>query len=86
MLRQSDGAKMRRRKKISSTDLNYIFQENLKLYEEYPFLGIPIAIVPAEDGWMAVMTAKDRKRRSEWIERVESVQRELQKTYELRKS
>ena len=68
---------MRRRKKISSTDLNYIFQENLKLYEEYPFHGIPIAIIPADDGWMAVMTARDRKHRPEWIERVESIQRQL---------
>jgi hypothetical protein len=73
------------RTKISSTDLNFLFQEGLKGFEEYPFHGIPIAIVPTDRGWMAVMPARDRKHRPEWIEKIEAIEKRLQKTYALEK-
>jgi hypothetical protein len=72
------------RTKISSTDLNWIFQAKLKGFDDYPFHGIPIAIVPdPEHGWMAVMTQRDRKFRPEWVERIEVIQKQLQRSYAL---
>ena len=77
-------ANMMLRTKISSTDLNWIFQEKLKSFDDYPFHGIPIAIVPdSEHGWMAVMTQRDRKFRPQWIERIEVIQKDLQRAYVL---
>jgi len=72
------------RTKISSTDLNWIIQEKLRLFDRYPFHGIPIAIVPdPKRGWTALMTQRDRKRRPEWVHRVDGIQKALQKTYKL---
>jgi hypothetical protein len=73
------------RTRISSTDLNFEFQERLKRFEDYPFHGIPIAIVPTDRGWMAVMAARDRKHRPAWIEKIETIEKRLQKTYALEK-
>jgi hypothetical protein len=73
------------RTKISSTDLNFVFQEQLKGLEDYPVHGISIAIVPSDRGWMAVMSTKDRKNRPEWIEKIEGIEKRLQRTYALEK-
>jgi hypothetical protein len=74
-----------RRTKISSTDLNFEIQEQLKGLGNYPFQGISIAIVPTDRGWMAVMTAKDRKRWPEWFDKIKALEKRLQKTYALEK-
>jgi len=72
------------RTNISSTDLNWIFQAKLKAFDDYPTHGIPIAIIPDRDhGWTAVMTRRDRKSRPEWVERIDVIQKRLQKTYAL---
>lgn len=73
------------RTKFSSTDLNFVIQERLKRFEDYPFHGIPIAIVPTDRGWMAVMAARDRKNRPEWVERIEVIEKQLQRTHALEK-
>lgn len=72
------------RTSISCTDLNWIFQAKLKGFNDYPAHGIPIAIVPdTEHGWMALMTQRDRKFRPEWVDRIDVIQKQLQRTYKL---
>jgi len=73
------------RTKISSTDLNFLFQERLRRFEDYPLHGIPIAIVPSDHGWTAVLTPRDRKRRPEWVVRIEAIEKRLQTIYVLKK-
>ncbi|MDO8293391.1 MAG: hypothetical protein Q7T29_11095 [Gallionella sp.] len=38
------------RKKISSTNLIWLFHEKLKDFDDYPLHGISIAIVPEDKG------------------------------------
>jgi hypothetical protein len=85
MLRPFESEASMTRTRISSTDLNFVFQEQLKRFEDYPFHGIPIAIVPSDRGWRAVVPARDRKHRAEWIEKIEAIEKRLQRTYALEK-
>jgi hypothetical protein len=70
--------------KISSTDLVWIFCQELRAFDDVPPHGIPVAIVPTADaGWQALMSPSIRGRRKLWARRVEALQRRLQKAYTL---
>jgi len=70
--------------KITSTDLVWLFHEELQRYNGFPLHGISIAIVPtANNGWAALTPSNVRKRRPVWVSRVEAIQKRLQKTYAL---
>ena len=70
--------------KVSSTDLIWIFHEKLQTFDDHPQHGLPIAVVPMPDGgWRALSTHHIRKRRRPWAERIEAIEKQLQKTYVL---
>ena len=72
------------KKRISSTDLAWIFKERLK---ETGACGsaIPIAIVPIESGWLAVTDKTLIKRFPRCANQIERLQAELRKIYVLRR-
>jgi hypothetical protein len=68
--------------KISSTDLVWIFHQELQAFDDFPLHGISIAIVPTADGgWEALTPSNVQARRPLWASRVEAIQKRLQKTY-----
>jgi hypothetical protein len=70
--------------KISSTDLVWIFHEELQAFDDFPLHGIPIAIVPTvHSGWRALTPSNVRTGRPLWASRVEAIQNRLQKKYTL---
>jgi hypothetical protein len=70
------------KKKISSTDLVWIFHQELQAFDDFPLHGISIAIVPTADaGWRALTPRNVQARRPLWASRVAAIQKRLQKTY-----
>lgn len=68
--------------KISSSDLAWLFHEELQAFDDFPLHGIPIAIVPAANaGWQALTPRNALARR--WASRIEAIQARLQKAYTL---
>lgn len=68
--------------KISSTDLAWLFYEELQAFDDFPLHGISIAIVPtANAGWRAITTRNARAGR--WASRIEAIQERLRKAYTL---
>jgi len=73
------------KKKISSTDLIWIFHERLKGFDDYPLHGISIAIVPVPSaGWTALTPKNLRLHRPLWENRVRAIEKELRKNYVLK--
>ena len=72
------------KKRISSTDLIWIFQEKLSTFADRP-PSIKLAIVPSDAGWTVVMTARDRKRLPDCANRIEQIQKQLREVYVLAK-
>jgi hypothetical protein len=72
------------KKKISSTDLIWIFREELSTFADCP-PAIKIAIVPSEESWTVVMTARDRNRLPDCSKRIELIQKQLREVYFLAK-
>jgi hypothetical protein len=72
------------KKKISSTDLIWIFREKLSTFADCP-PSIKLAIVPSEAGWMVVITPRDRKRLPDCAKRIDQVQKQLREVYVLAK-
>ena len=70
--------------RISSTELVWgFFHQRLEAFYDCP-PEVPIAIVPDDGSWMAVMSAKVRTRYPHWARRVEGIQKQLRKIYVLR--
>ena len=69
--------------RISTTDLVWLFHEELKAFEDLPLHGISIAVVPTASGWEALTQHRVRVQRPLWQSRVAAIQRRLQKTYRL---
>jgi hypothetical protein len=70
--------------RISSTDLIWMFHEKLYEFEDHPLHGISIAIVPENNGaWKALTPRNVQTRRRVWAERVEAIEKQLQKRYVL---
>jgi len=72
------------KKKISSTDLIWIFREKLSTFADCP-PSIKLAIVPSEAGWTVVITARDRKRLPGCAKRIDQLQKQLREVYVLAK-
>ena len=73
------------KKRISSTDLVWIFHERLKAFGDHPLHGIPIAIVPVSSaGWMAVTPKNVRQYRPLWENRVRAIEKQLRNNYVLK--
>jgi hypothetical protein len=72
------------RKKVSSTDLIWIFHQKLETFDDHPLHGLPIAIVPMSHGeWKALTTHYVQKYQKSWRNRIEAIEKELQKIYVL---
>jgi hypothetical protein len=63
-------------KKISSTDLLWIFREKLSSFDDR-FKAAPIAIIPSEDGWEVVMSHRYRNAEPQLAKRIAQIQAEL---------
>jgi hypothetical protein len=73
------------KKKISSTDLIWIFHERLKAFDDHPLHGIPIAIVPVpRAGWTALTPRNVRLHRPLWENRIRAIEQELRNSYVLK--
>jgi hypothetical protein len=72
------------KKRISSTDLIWIFREKLSSFDDCP-ASIKIAIVPSDEGWTVLTTARDRKGRPDCVKRIEQIQKQLREVYVLAK-
>jgi len=72
------------KKRISSGDLVWIFQERVWSSDECS-PGTYIAIVPSKSGWTAVMGAQRRKDYPDCARRIAEIQKELRKKYMLAK-
>jgi hypothetical protein len=70
------------KKKISSTDLIWIFREKLSTFADCP-PSIKLAIVPSEAGWTVVIPARDRKRLPDGAKRIDQLQKRLREVYVL---
>jgi hypothetical protein len=70
------------KKRISSTDLAWIFLERIKSSDDCA-AAISVAIVPSRDGW-AVVTNKSKAQRPGCAARIEQLQKQLREVYELK--
>jgi hypothetical protein len=59
------------------------FTRRLEAFYDCP-PEVPIAIVPDDGSWMAVMSAKVRTRYPHWARRVEGIQKQLREIYVLK--
>jgi hypothetical protein len=72
------------RKRISSSNLIWMFHERLKEYEDHPFNGISLAIVPGINGeWTVVTQARVPKREPDLVSRIRKIEKKLRQEYML---
>lgn len=70
------------KKEISCTDLIWIFNEELKAFDDFPKKGISIAIVPMPPaGWTALTMSHIRIRQPHWVGRIQAIEKRLRKLY-----
>jgi hypothetical protein len=72
------------KKRISNTDLNWIFREKLSSFSDCPG-PIKIAIVPSDAGWTVLIAHRDRSARPDCVKRIEQIQEQLREVYVLAK-
>jgi hypothetical protein len=72
------------KKTISNGDLAALFTERLKSFAGCP-VGVTIAIVPGPDGWQAVTSHHTRTKFPLCARRVQAIQKQLRKIYNLAK-
>jgi hypothetical protein len=72
------------KKRISNTDLIWIFQEKLSSFSDCPG-PIKIAIVPSDAGWTVVIGHRDRNARPDCVKRIAQIQEQLREVYILAK-
>lgn len=68
-------------KKVSGSDLSWILREALSV-RFAGFKDVPIAIVPASDGWQAITSARYRNNQS-LLKHLAKISRDLQSQYKL---
>jgi hypothetical protein len=72
------------KKAISSTDLIWIFHENLKEFDDCP-ASVSIAIVPTPVvGWTALISPRQRAQHQRCARRIEEIQKQLREIYVLK--
>jgi hypothetical protein len=69
---------------ISNTDLVWLFTEKLQSFDDCSSTA-SVAIIPIENGWKAIANKRSSVGYPRCAERVEQVQRQLQKLYILAK-
>jgi ribosomal protein L34E len=76
-----------KKKNVSNGDLTAIFYRKMRACSECPYTGTPISIVPAGRGseWKVLTAPYVVRRYPRCAERVEEVEKELQKIYGLAK-
>jgi hypothetical protein len=71
-------------KKISSSDLIWMFHERLKEYDDHPFNGISLAIIPrGTSDWEVVAQRRLPKRKPDMATRISTIEKQLRKQYTL---
>ena len=70
------------KKRISNTDLIWIFWEKLSAFSDCPG-SIKIAIIPSGAGWTVVIAHRDRKAHPDCVKRIEQMQKQLGDLYVL---
>jgi hypothetical protein len=78
------GEKEVAKKTISNGDLAALFTERLKSFADCP-VGVTIAIVPRPGGWQAITSHHTRTKFPLCAKRVEAIQKQLGKIYNLAK-
>jgi hypothetical protein len=76
--------KVAKKKTISNGDLTALFTERLKSFAGCP-VGVTIAIVPRPGGWQAMTSYHTRTKFPLCAKRVEAIQKQLAKIYDLAK-
>ena len=72
------------RKKISSSDLIWMFHEKLQEYGDHPFHGISLAIIGSDNGDWEVRTQKKLPgRKPDMAKRINAIEKQLRKQYTL---
>jgi hypothetical protein len=72
------------KKAISSTDLIWIFHENLKEFDDCP-ASVSIAIVPTPVvGWTALISPRQRAQHPRCARRIEEIQKQLREIHVLK--
>lgn len=72
------------RKRISSADLIWMFHEKLKEYDDHPFSGVALAVIPDGNGdWTVAMQRRVPKRKPDMATRITAIEKQLQKQYTL---
>ena len=68
--------------RISNADLIWIIHEKLREFEDDPKLGIAIAVVAeSKSKWRSLVPQSVHARRPLWAERVDAIEKKLQKRY-----
>jgi hypothetical protein len=71
------------KRKVSSSELAWIFVERLREFRDCP-AAVTVAIVPDQhSGWVAVTNKPDGRTKSIPLERFEEVERSLRRAYQL---
>jgi len=70
------------KKRISNTDLIWIFREKLSAFSDCPG-SIKIAIIPSDAGWAVVIAHRDRNAYPGCVKRIEQIQKQLRDVYVL---
>jgi len=72
------------RKRISISDLIWMFHERLKEYDDNPFHGVSLAVLPGTNGdWTVVTAARVPKREPEMKVRIRKIEKQLRQEYRL---
>ena len=72
------------RKRISSSDLVWMIHERLKEYDDHPFHGVSLAVVPGTNGdWTVVTPARVPKREPDLKVRIVKIEKQLRQEYML---
>ena len=67
------------RKRISSSDLIWMIYEQLKEYDDHPFHGVSLAVIPGSNGeWSVVTQNKLPKRGTRPAVRIRKIEKRLQ--------
>jgi hypothetical protein len=70
------------KKRISNTDLIWIFREKLSAFSDCPG-SIKMAIIPSGAGWTVVIAHRDRNAHPGCVKRIEQLQKQLRDVYAL---
>ena len=70
------------RKRISSSDLIWMFHEKLGEYDDHPMTGVALAVIPSGNGdWTVAMQRRVPNRKPDMATRVTAIEKQLQKQF-----